>query len=406
MIYKYKGFDRSGKKVKARIEATSLEEVKKKLKSRGIIYEELSEVKEIFLSKLDFTRSAKLTPTELASFTRNLAIYLKSGIAIVQVIKLAKTQYEAEPLIVDFLSSLENSMSEGHSFYNALENQKILELPVFYKQSIKVASESGALSEVMFELARFIKEQDTVSKEVKRAMIYPSVIIILSVFVVAFMLTTVVPSITSMFTQLKQELPTITKVVIASADFLGEWWLVIALIILALSLLYSFLQKTNEKFRYMWDGMLLKLPLIGKIIRTFELARFAYIASVLSKSGVTFVHAVKFSSNILDNLVIKKEFIDAGNDVVEGKKFSTSLSKYGKHIDKSFIQAIALAEETSQVQVILQNLAELYFEENKNKIGVFLALLEPLLIIFVGITIGVIVVAMLLPIFSMDMANM
>jgi len=400
------GYDKSGNKVKARIEASSLDEVKKKLKSKGIIYESIKEVKESFLDKIDFQSSSKIPADKLSQLTKNLAIYLKSGIPIVNVIRLAKSQYEEDPKIYDFLSVVETSIDEGNSFYHSIENQRILELPAFFKQSIKVAEESGTLSEVMFEMARFIAEQDKVKKKVKQALVYPSFIVILSIFMVAFMLTTIVPKITSMFTQLNQELPTITKIVIKAGDFLGEYWLYMALFILLVSVVITFLLKTNDSFKYFWDGMLLKLPLFGKIIKTFELARFSYIASVLSKSGVTFVHAVKFASNVLDNSVMKKEFVDAANDVVEGKKFSSSIAKYGKHIDRSFIQAIALAEETSEVPAVMQNMAELYFEENKNKIDLFLSLLEPMLILFVGVTIGVIVVAMLLPIFSMDMVNM
>ncbi len=406
MIFKYVGYDKNGSKVKARIEASSLEEAKKRLKSRGIIYESIKEAKKSFLDKIDLHRSSTIPASLLSQLTKNLAIYLKSGIAIVNVIRLAKTQYEGEPLIYDFLTSLQTSMDEGNSFYHSLENQKIISLPTFYKQSIKVAEESGALSEVMFEMARFIAEQDKVTKKVKQALVYPSFIVILSVMMVAFMLTTIVPKITAMFTQLHQELPLVTKIVIASGDFLGKYWLFIALFILLLAGVFAFLKKTSESFVYWWDNFLLKLPLFGNIIKTFELARFSYISSVLSKSGVTFVHAVKFASNVIDNQVIKKEFEKAVKDVVEGKKFSSSIAKYGKHIDKSFIQAIALAEETSEVQTVMQNMAELYFEENENKINLFLSLLEPALILFVGVTIGVIVVAMLLPIFSMDMVNM
>jgi len=406
LIFRYVGYDKSGNKVKARLEATSLDEAKKKLKAKGIIYESIKEVKKSFLDNIDFSSSSKIPANKLSQLTKNLAIYLKSGIPILNVIKLAKSQYEEEPKIYDFLSAVESSIDEGNSFYHAIENQKILELPAFFKQSIKVAEESGTLSEVMFEMARFISEQDKVKKKVKQAMVYPSFIVILSVFMVAFMLTTIVPKITSMFTQLNQELPTITKIVIEAGDFLGEYWLYIAVFITVVSGVLTFLLKTNQSFKYIWDGFLLKLPLFGKIIKTFELARFSYISSVLSSSGVTFVHAVKFASNVLDNSVMKKEFVDAAGDVVEGKKFSSSIAKYGKHIDRSFIQAIALAEETSEVPAVMQNMAELYFEENKNKIDLFLSLLEPMLILFVGVTIGVIVVAMLLPIFSMDMVNM
>ncbi len=406
MIFLYKGFDKHGKKVKARLEANDLAEAKRKLKARGIIYQSIEESGASLWDKIQFKRKKPLSAKHLANLSRNLAIYLRSGIPIVNVIRLAKSQYENDPLMVDFLSSLETSMDEGKSYYAALEAQEIIELPAFYKQSIKVAEESGSLAEVLFEMARFVEEQDKVAGKVKQALVYPMFIVVISVMMVAFMLTTVVPKITGMFQQLKQELPGITKAVIAAGDFLGAYWLYMAVTIVILTALFQFLVHTSEKFRYNYHRFLLSLPLFGKIIQTFELARFSYITSVLTRSGVTFVHAVKLASNILDNDVIRDEFVKATKDVVEGKKFSSSLSKYGKHVDKSFIQAIALGEETSEVALVMENLADLYFEENRSKIDLFLALLEPILILFVGVTIGVIVIAMLLPIFSMNLGNM
>jgi general secretion pathway protein F/type IV pilus assembly protein PilC len=406
MIFLYKGFDKHGKKVKARIEAADIQEAKRKLKAKGIIYQSIEESGASFMDKLNFKRKKTLPAKNLANLSRNLAIYLRSGIPIVNVIRLAKSQYENEPLMVDFLSSLETSMDEGKSYYVALESQEIIELPAFYKQSIKVAEESGSLAEVLFEMARFVEEQDKVAGKVKQALVYPMFIVVISIMMVAFMLTTVVPKITGMFVQLKQELPGITKAVIAAGDFLGAYWLYIAVAIVVISGIFQFMIRSSKTFKYNYHRFLLSLPLFGKIIQTFELARFSYITSVLVRSGVTFVHAVKLASNILDNEVIKDEFVKATKDVVEGKKFSSSLSKYGKHIDKSFIQAIALGEETSEVALVMQNLADLYFEENRSKIDLFLAMLEPVLILFVGVTIGVIVVAMLLPIFSMNLGNM
>ena len=406
MIFLYKGYDKHGKKVKARIEAHDLAEAKRKLKAKGIMYQSIEESGVSLWDKINFKRKKILPAKNLANLSRNLAIYLRSGIPIVNVIRLAKSQYESEPVMIDFLSSLETSMDEGKSYYVALESQEIIELPAFYKQSIKVAEESGSLAEVLFEMARFIEEQDKVAGKVKQALVYPMFIVVISVMMVAFMLTTVVPKITGMFMQLKQELPGVTKAVIAAGDFLGAYWLYIAVFIVITSALFQFMIRSSAKFKYAYHSFLLKLPLFGKIIQTFELARFSYITSVLVKSGVTFVHAVKLASNILDNEVIKDEFVKATKDVVEGKKFSNSLSKYGKHIDKSFIQAIALGEETSEVALVMENLADLYFEENRSKIDLFLALLEPILILFVGVTIGVIVVAMLLPIFSMNLGGM
>ena len=406
MIYKYIGYDTHGKKVKARIEANDEADAKKKLKSKGILYESITQSGDSFLKKFKFQRTHTLPAKRLAQFSKNIAIYLRSGIPIVNVVKLAKSQYEEDGVMVDFLSSLETSMNEGNSYYHALDTQNIIELPSFYKQSIKVAEESGSMSEVLFEMARFVEEQDKVAGQVKQALIYPVIIVVISIFMVAFMLTTVVPKITAMFDQLKQELPGITKFVIGMGDFLSANWLFIAIAIMIASGIFSYLIKHSEGFKYKYHGFILGLPIFGKIIQTFELARFSYITSVLVRSGVTFVHAVKLSSGILDNIVMRKEFELSSKEVVEGKKFSTALSKYGKNVDNSFVQAIALGEETSEVALVMENLADLYFSENKAKIDIFLAILSPILILFVGGMIGFIVIAMLLPIFSMNMGGM
>ena len=406
MIYKYVGFDSHGKRLKARIEAQDEAEAKRKLKAKGIIYESVTESGEGLLKKFKFHRAHTLPAKRLAQFSKNIAIYLRSGIPIVNVVKLAKSQYEDDAVMVDFLSALETSMNEGNSYYHALDSQHIITLPSFYKQSIKVAEESGSMSEVLFEMARFVEEQDKVAGRVKQALVYPLFIVIISIFMVAFMLTTVVPKITAMFDQLKQELPKVTQIVIGAGDFLTAYWLPMAVGVIIVSLIFSYFLKTSKGFKFKYHAFLLKLPVFGKIIQTFELARFSYITSVLVRSGVTFVHAVKLSSGILDNDVMKAEFEAASKEVVEGKKFSTALSKYGKHVDNSFIQAIALGEETSEVALVMENLADLYFSENRGKIDLFLSLMEPLLILFVGATIGFIVIAMLLPIFSMNMGNM
>lgn len=406
MIYKYTGFDAHGKKVKARIEANDEAEAKRKLKAKGILYESVSESSEGILKKFKFQRTHTLPAKRLAQFSKNIAIYLRSGIPIVNVVKLAKSQYEDDGVMVDFLSALETSMNEGNSYFHALDSQNIIALPSFYKQSIKVAEESGSMSEVLFEMARFVEEQDKVAGRVKQALVYPMFIVIISIFMVAFMLTTVVPKITAMFDQLKQELPAVTKIVIGAGDFVTAYWLPMAVAIVILSMLFGYFLKKSASFKHAYHAFLLKLPVFGKIIQTFELARFSYITSVLVRSGVTFVHAVKLSSGILDNDVMRAEFEAASKEVVEGKKFSSALAKYGKNVDNSFIQAIALGEETSEVALVMENLADLYFSENRGKIDLFLSLMEPLLILFVGATIGFIVIAMLLPIFSMNMGGM
>lgn len=400
MLFKYKGLDKYGSKIKSTLEAEDIEEAKSKLKSQGTIYSYLKEQKTFFKINV-FTK--EIPSKKLGIISRNLSIYLKSGVSsIVYAVKLEKQQHNEDKKMTTFFESIESSLDEGKSFYNALESQHIYALPTFYKQSVKVAEESGTLGLVLREMSTFLKNQEMIKGKVSSAMAYPLFIIMVSFFMVGFMLSVVVPKITSMFDQLGQELPSITKFVIELGDIVNENWLMMISGFFLCIFLFSYMYKSISRFTFMIDSLLLRLPLFGKIIQTSELAKFSYIVSVLINAGVTFVQAVKLSSNTVKNTVISNSFLKASDELVKGKKLSNALLKQDYTIDKAFIQAISLGEETSQMKDILENLSELYTEENNDKINLMLSLLEPILILFVGAIIGVIITAMLLPIFSMN----
>ena len=402
MIFKYKGIDTVGKKVSSKIEAFSLREAKAKLKAKGILYEKIAEEQKSLFDGLQLSRRKKIAPKELSALSRELATYLRSGISIVSALKVIQTHYESDKKMRLFLSTLSTLLDEGKNFYTALREQSVVELPLFYVESIKVSEDGGILDEVLLELARFLKEQEKIHKEIKSAFAYPSFMIVVALLMIAFMLTFVVPQITSIFKDMDQKLPASTEFVIAAgAFFSNNFQFLLAGIFLAV-VLFIFLKKRFDAFAYFVDRLLLKLPLFGPIILKSELARFAYMASLLTRSGVPFVHTVNLSANILNNRVIKKIFLDASQQVVEGKLLSKTLYESKNIIELSMIQTIALGEETSQLESVLHNISELYFEENRDKIAMLLTLLEPSLMLFVGGTIGFIVSAMLLPIFSMS----
>ena len=402
MIFKYKGITAEGKKVRDKIEALSLEEAKSKLRAKGIIYEYIEEDTKNFFERFEFSKKRKISPQELSSLSRELAIYIRSGISIVAALKVVQTHYERDKKMKLFLSTLSTLLDEGKNFYTALDEQSVLELPLFFKESIRVSEDGGILDEVLLELSRFLKEQDKIQKEIKSAFAYPSFMVVISLLMIVFMLTFVVPQITGIFASMDQELPKATLFVIAAGDFFSQNFQLILVFIFIVITIFVLLRKKSYKFAYFIDALLLKLPLFGTIILKSELARFAYMASLLTRSGVPFVRTINLSANILNNRVIKEIFLDASQKVVEGKLLSSALNNSYKTIDLAFIQSIALAEETSEVQSVLSNLSELYFEENRDKIALLLTLLEPALMLFVGGTIGFIVAAMLLPIFSMS----
>ncbi len=402
MIFKYIGIDADGKKVSDKVEAQTLAEAKSKLKAKGVIYKNITEERPSLFDKLEFSRRYKISPQELSVLSRELAMYIRSGITIVSALKVIQSHYNKNKKIKLFLTTVSTYLDEGKDFYSALEEQNIVELPVFFKESIKVSENGGLLDEVLMELSRFLKEQDRINKEIKSAFAYPSFMIVISLFMIAFMLTFVVPQITGVFESMNQTLPKPTIVVIAMGDFFKNNFTLILGVIFVITAAFMFMMKHSYNFAYAVHKLLLKLPLLGGIVQKSELARFSYIASLLTRSGVPFVQTVNLSANILNNLVLKKLFLDASKKVVEGKLLSKALNESSIKIDYAFIQSIALGEETSEVENVLTNVSELYFEENRDKIATLLTLLEPSLMLFVGGSIGFIVAAMLLPIFSMS----
>lgn len=403
MLFKYTGFDKDGKLIKGQLEAESIAGLKAQLKHKKIIYKTINKDNPSIFNKFSLRRKIKLKANVLSSISRDLSIYLNSGISLLNALKLISQRYKNDSKLNPFFLSVIAYMDEGKNLFTALQLQKIVELPEFYLQSIKISEDGGMLESVLVELADYLKEQDKLNKQIVSAMTYPAFIITVSFFMVGFMLSFIVPKITAIFEHNDQALPGITKFVIEAGNFVNSYYHIVLIFIITIISLSIYILKNFPKVKYKYDTLLLKLPFIGSLIEIGELSRFAYMNSILIKSGVPVVQAFKLGSNILKNSVIKNLFISASKKVVEGEKLSTILdnSKIYK-IDIAFIQAVAIGEETSQLSKILQNLAELYSTKNKDKIAIFLTLLEPMFMLIVGGLIGFIVIAMLLPIFSMS----
>lgn len=404
MLFKYQGFDHNGKKIKAKIEALNLLEAKAKLKAKNILYTSLVE-EDFNFSKFSFKRKKTLNLSSLSYLSRDLSIYLNSGISLISAINLLKQRYKNDKVLNSFFESISTYLDEGKNFYVALDSQNVINLPEFYKQSIKVSENGGLLESVLLELSTFLKEQDRIRKQVSSALAYPLFILFVSFFMVGFMLSFIVPKITDIFTQIDQKLPKSTEIVIALGDFFSNNYMYILAVIFLVIFTFIFLMKKSKVFKYAFDKVILKVPFFSTMIEQGELARFSYMNSILIKSGVPIVQGMNLSANILKNSVIKRVFVEASKSVVEGKKLSVLLSTNKIYkIDESFIHSIAIGEDTSRLSEILSNLATLYNEANKDKTDIFLALLEPIFMLFVGITIGFIVISMLLPIFSMNLS--
>lgn len=399
MLFKYKGFDKTGKKRKGTVTASSVEEAGQKLRNQGIYHEGLTPTKEFSIEAF----SKRQMPGELlATFSKELSSYLNSGMTILTAIKLLENQHEGEKRYVSFLNSIKTMIDEGKSLFNALNSQKVYAMPDFYLQSLNVAGQSGKMVEVLTNMGNFFSAQNKVRKQVKGAMTYPAIIFTVAIGMTSFLIAFVVPQITEIFEDTGQELPPITQFVLSISDFLTAHYLALIISFILGIILFKVAYAKVEGFHRIIDAGLLKVPILGTLIQNHELGRFSYILSLMLSSGVAYAQAVHLAKATFGNYGLKILFEKAAIKVQEGNKLSNSLQiTKGVKLKRNFMQSLALGEESSEVASILDNISSLYAEENEDKLKLLLGLLEPFMMLFIGVVVGVIVSAMLLPIFTM-----
>jgi general secretion pathway protein F/type IV pilus assembly protein PilC len=403
MLYRYKGITKQGKSVSGTIEASGEDEAKQKLKIQGIFYKEIIQTKEINLK--NFSQREMPGPL-LSSFAKELSSYLNSGMAILTAIRLIEDQHRKEKKYASFLSSLRTMIEEGKSLYHALNSQSVYAMPDFFLQSINVAGQSGKMVPVLIQMGDFFSTQAKIKKQVGNALAYPMFIFIVAIGMVGFLITFVVPKITGIFADTGQELPDITKFVLSISDFLSNHYVGLMLGVVGTIIGFKLAYKYIYPFKRFYDGFVLRLPIVGELVQNHELGRFSYILSLMLASGVSYAHAVKLATSTFSNSAFKEAFEEASVKVIEGNKLSHALQR-GKGIKpkRNFMQGLALGEESSEVAQILSNVAILYREENDDKLKLLLSLLEPFMMLFIGGVVGIIVSAMLLPIFSMNLGS-
>ncbi len=401
MQFKYKGIDKSGQRVKGRITAGSEEEAKSQLRAQGIYYETLKAARELGWQAL-MTR--KMPGNQLSAFAKELSSYLGSGMTILTALRLMENQHRGEKRYAAFLGEVRSRVEEGQSLDKALSQQEIYQLPEFFLQSLRVAGQSGKMVEVLRNMGGFFSLQSKVRKQVANAMAYPLFIFVVAMGMTGFLISYVVPKITGIFEDTGQELPRITQFVLGLSDFLSHHYIGLIGGTVGLILLYRIAYRRIDSFKRWIDRILLRVPVFGDLIQNHELARFSYILALMLDSGVSYAQAVQLAGTTFNNAALRERFSQATQKVVEGNKLSNALHmSKGAKIKRNFMQSLALGEESSEVASVMLNLSKLYSEENEDRLKMLLSLMEPLMMLLIGGIVGVIVMAMLLPIFSMNL---
>jgi type II secretory pathway component PulF len=406
MLFYYKGLDANGKTISSRIEAESKEIAVEKIKNIGIYIENIKEINEQgFVSNIrDFFhhRYNKMPISFLSAMSKELSIYLKSGMNLTQALTLLKDQQENAKM-TQFIEHIYKLMIEGSSFSDALKDQNIYFLPEFYLKTIEASESSGNLEKVLDQLSSLLRDNEKMENEVQNALVYPIFIFVMAMFVVIFLINYVIPKISKIFEQMKQELPWSTQIVVGLGNFMQEWGGFLFFVFLFVTIILMSIIKANENIQIKIDKMILKLPLVGKLIFVSEIARFSIITSNLLNAGMPFVQSILLATKTFKNKAILHEFAIVNQNIVEGKSLSKSLQNITSiDIPKSFVHSVGIGESSGNLPEMMDNIAEIYTYDMKNKKDKFLALLEPSVILFMGVVVGFIVMSMLLPIFSIN----
>ena len=399
MTFLYKGYDSQGRRVKGTLTETSVENARERLKAQGILVETLKPKRSLF--------TRPVPPSLVAALGRNLSLYLKAGIALNQGLRLIADNYPKRSRQRAFLEEVARQIESGGSFADALAAQSLYIVPPYFLQTVKVAQKSGNLEGVLLELAEYVQEQERIKRDVVKAFIYPTFILLIAVAMINFMLTTIIPKIVDMFESTKSELPTSTKITLALSNFFQaySWLMLVVVVVIVTALILSW--KKSDAFGLFMDRLVLRIPLFGGMVVYMELGRFSRVMALLLQSGVPFAQALKYAAQTIGNRYLRNLFAAVANQIVEGKSFTQAVKENVKkgEIPNDFVNAVALGEKSSHLAFSLKSLAELYAQQNRDRIEVMLALLEPVLMLTIGGIIGFLVVSMLLPIFSISVGG-
>ncbi len=403
-IYEYSALNIKGKTVTDIIDAESIALARQKLRSANIYPVSIKEVydtpsaKETRLSFLTKFFQPKVKSAELSIMTRQLATLLGAGFPLVSALYTLVPQTRSHSF-KRILSQIKDSIEEGSSFASALSQYPDVFSDI-YINMVRSGESSGTLELVLERLADISERQQALNNRIRSALAYPVLMFFIGVIVLFVLLTYIVPSITSIFMDMGQQLPAPTRFLIAASKYLKSGWWIIVLMIVGMIVVIRRVKKT-DKGKFWLDKKLLSLPGIGALIKKISVARFARTLGTLLENGVPLLSALGIVKNIVGNQLIANSIHYAADEVEKGNGLGKSLnaSNIFPHIA---IQMIQVGEQSGELETMLNKVADIYENEVQNTIVGLTALLEPAIILFMGVIVGFIVLSICLPIFEMN----
>lgn len=397
-IFRYKGYLQNGKSSEGSITADSIKDAREKLKNSGILPAEI-ESDERNSSRIGiFSRRRSVGLPELALLTRRLATLIGASMPLFEAISTLMEQ-ERPGELRSILSRVKERLAEGRGLAAALASESEL-FSESYISMVAAGEASGALDLVLERLADFLEGQESVRSKVTTALAYPILMAIVGGGVMLFLLAFVIPKITGVFADNKAALPFITIVLLKISTVVRKGWWALAALVAALGFIYRRLIK-REEFRLKRDTLLLKLPGLGTLLQKLILARFAKILGLLLTSGVPVIKAMEITGEAVVNRAYRTFLGEARGDLMEGGKLSATLAKSAL-FPPLLIHMVGIGEQSGTLEKMLEKVGNAFEKEFDTGTTRFMALLEPILVLAMGLSVGFVVVAVLLPIFELN----
>ncbi|EJM82489.1 MULTISPECIES: type II secretion system F family protein [unclassified Pseudomonas] len=395
-VYAWEGTDKKGTKITGELSAQNPALIKAQLRKQGINPGKVRKKSASF-----FSLGQRIKANDIALFTRQMATMMKAGVPLLQSFDIIGEGFE-NPAMRKLVDEVKQEVAAGNSFAAALR-KKPQYFDELYCNLVDAGEQAGALDTLLERVATYKEKSESLKAKIKKAMTYPLAVVVVAIIVTGILLVKVVPQFESVFKGFGAQLPAFTVMVIGLSQFMQDWWWLMLGVLIAAIFGVRHAFKTSQGFRDRTDTWLLKLPLIGALMYKSAVARYARTLSTTFAAGVPLVEALESVAGATGNIVFKRAVLRIKQDVSTGMQLNFSMRTAGVFPNMA-IQMTAIGEESGALDDMLDKVASFYEAEVDNMVDNLTSLMEPFIMVVLGVIVGGLVVAMYLPIFQLGNA--
>jgi len=401
--FEYAALDKSGKEKKGVLEGDSPRAIRQQLRDQGFIPLSVDEASQRDTVKGDgkqfsFTLRRGISAKDLALLTRQLSTLVQSGLPLDEATSTVARQSE-KPRIKSLMLGVRSKVMEGHSLAEGLAKFPHV-FPELYRATVAAGEQSGHLDSILERLADYTEQREQLAQRIQMAMFYPAILTFMAIAVVSVLLGYVVPQVVEVFEDMGQELPVMTRILISVSSLFRDYFLYMLVGGVGITALIIYILKQPGP-KYKFHNFVLRLPILGRFTRGVNTARFARTLSILAASGVSILDALRIASQVVGNIPMREAVTAAALKVREGAGLAHSLEQSG-YFPPMTVNLIASGEASGRLEEMLERASINQEREQETQISFLMSMLEPVLIIAMGMVVLFIVMATLLPIFNMN----